>query len=365
MKILHITSWYPNLVNETEAVWIKRHIDALSATCDNSILHFEHFIEKKWKWRKFKNNNLQQYLLCSPLKSWFLIELIYFGWLFWQLVIKRKYNGFDVINFHIAYPMLTYWHYIKRWIKTPEVITEHWSAYHLSFGISKPLTRIKKIFSHRIPIIAVSEALLIDIRKFSGYKFPAYVVPNIVDATVFYHDQTQPREDFFFMVSQWKWPKRPIVIFEAFKDFVNSNSKFILQVAGYGSEYANMLKWVYDNNMNEQIQFVGLLDQYQIAKYLRRCKALLHCSEYETFSVVCAEAICCHTPVLASCVGGIPEVIVNGGILIESFNPSDWKIGMEKIVKHKFEFPKTNYFAKEVVGQRYYDVLMNCLDAVS
>ena len=58
---------------------------------------------------------------------------------------------------------------------------------------------------------------------------------------------------------------------------------------------------------------------------MRDAFALVHCSDYETFSVVCAESICCGTPVIASRVGGIPSFInERNGSLIGTNEAAAW-----------------------------------------
>ena len=49
MKVLHITTWYPNKGNSKEALWIKRHIDALNSYCDNEIWHIRTIENTKLK----------------------------------------------------------------------------------------------------------------------------------------------------------------------------------------------------------------------------------------------------------------------------------------------------------------------------
>jgi len=362
LKALHITNWYPRKQSPYAALWIKRHIDSLNPHTENIIYHVEvvkgpfsfSFIEKG-----IEGN--YAYIISLPLQIWLLTEWVNY-WIV-RYILKREKGKYDIVNFHIAYPLCTYINKIKRLTDKPLVITEHWSAYHFNFGVSKDkeLKRVKRIFNQSVPIISVSQALANDIRNFSNGDFDSYVVPNIVDDVVFYPDSTIIRQDFFFMVSLWKWPKRPLVVLNAFKKFLSKFPQYKLRIGGYGPEHENMKLWVTDNKLEQHIEFVGALDSFQIARNLRECRAFIHCTEYETFSVVCAEAVSCHTPVLASNVGGIPEVIrSNEGILVDGMDSLAWEQGLHQILNSKFNFEEENRFSKEVVGELYHQALMNC-----
>lgn len=356
MKVLHITSWYPNNENTKEAIWIKRHIESLDNLVEHELIHLQIKPGKKYSFYNRSIPHGSQKIFYLPTNSWFFIELISTLLLLITLLKARTNKRFDIINFHIAYPNLTYWHLIKKFISIPVVITEHWSAYHFNFGVAKSLPRIQRIFKQNIPIISVSQALINDIEKFSNSKFPSYIVPNIVDEKIFYPDALINRDKFFFMVSQWSQPKNPFVAMEAFLQISKTLVEYKLIIGGYGNQWAEMKKWVDDYNLSDKIKLVGSLESTEVANYLRTCTAFIHPSNYETFSVVCAEAVSCNSPVIASCVGGIKEVVKKDeGILINL--KEEWGKAMKLSLNRKFSFEKANPFSKESVSKRYFQAL--------
>lgn len=363
MKVLHVTNWYPNPRNPKESIWIRNVINALPENVESDIIHFEIKTGSFFRKEKFKRENLKQVIFYSPVRFWFMLEFAYFFWLFYQFRIKKIHKRYDIINFHIAYPMLTYWHWIKDSVNKPVVIFEHWSAYHFNFGVKKPLPRIKKIFHQKIPVITVSQALAKDIANFAEAEFPKHVVPNVVDRSIFYSDPEIVRENFLFMVSQWKVPKNPVVAMDAFLEF-NIHKRYLLKIAGYGPLWNEMQKWVNKNHAQEWVQLLGPLDSSQIADHMRRCKAFLHPSEYETFSVVCAEARSCGAFVIAPRVGGIPEVVNDFGMLLDASTKTEWVEGLKASVdlppqKADLEFE----FSIERVGDRYVSALKDIINS--
>ncbi len=354
MKVLHITNWYPNQFNEKEATWIKNHIKALSTSCDNDVIHFQISSNEKFKIFRHYENRFRQILIKLPLEKWFFFEIIHFVFLF-DLVIKGTFKKYDIINFHIAYPMLTYWHWIKKWVKKPIVITEHWSAYHFNFGAKKQLPRIQKIFRQNIPVITVSEALAKDIQQFAKRKYPCYIVPNVVDEKVFFHINNQERNPFFFMVSQWKKPKTPLLVMQAFLESKYSDN-FTLKIGGYGSLWDDMQNFVKEKNAEGKIELLGLLESRQIADSMQKCTAFLHPSDYETFSVVCAEAVASGAYVIAPKLGGIPEVVGRNGYLIKENELNQWKEAFHQI-PNDFKSDYNGRFNSEQIGKKYLEVL--------
>lgn len=362
MNVLHITTWYPNRKNQKEALWIKRHIDAMDEYAHQEVLHLQ---VKTGKLENLvgKIPKGKQHIISIPTKRWFIIELISSLLLIFYLLRYKVNRGYDIINFHIGYPNLTYWHLIKKWVKIPMVITEHWSAYRLNFGIKKVLPRIKRIFQQDIPVIAVSNALTKDIVHFAGIDFPTAVVPNIVDTDIFnYNPKIKLSETArFFMISQWNYPKDPCAVIEAFKQFVEQHPKSELIIGGYGMQEKDILNTIVENQLAKHVRFIGILSGEQIAEELNRSTALIHISGYETFSVVCAEAICCGCPVIASNVGGIPEFInkKNGFLIKDSsqiINGLNFLL-KQNYLRYKIAKGAKEKFSKAVIGEKYYKSL--------
>src|SRR5690606_2224637 len=103
----------------------------------------------------------------------------------------------------------------------PLILSEHWSAYHFHFNVPNrdKLGRIKRIFQNPMHLVTVSKALAEDIMYFSGSDDILYtVIPNVIDKGIFYYaPATEIKAGTLLMVSQWKVPKDPFVIFQALK----------------------------------------------------------------------------------------------------------------------------------------------------
>ena len=61
--------------------------------------------------------------------------------------------------------------------------------------------------------------------------------------------------------------------------------------------------------INDSITLLGSLSHDEIAHYLSVAEITVIPSRCETYGILLAEAICCGSPVVATNVGGIPEVI--------------------------------------------------------
>ncbi len=365
MKVLHITNWYPNAINRNEAKWIKAHIDSLKPHVEKQYVFHLDLGKGRFTFRSTKKHSLKQLILRVPGLPWVAIEIFSSLLVFVFLLTTRVNRRYDVINFHIAYPNLTYWHLIKRWIGIPVVITEHWSAYHFNFGVKGELPRIRRIFQQKLPVIAISQALGNDIKAFSKSTFDLYVVPNIVHSKFFrISNRNATRiKNRFFMVGQWKSPKRPMLVIEAVKLLHLSNPAVNLRIGGYGPLLSEMEECA---KANPGIVFLGALNSDQIADEMGKAAAYLHPSDYETFSVVCAEAITSGCPVIASNVGGIKEFITerNGILVQENTTEAFYKAILRVINKPIFvsEYPD---FSVGEVGKRYIKVLESIINATN
>ncbi len=363
-RVLHVVNWYPNPIDTIEAGFVKGQIDGLHKRIPSDVL----LIQVRYGKMKIISADLSErerlWLLQCPVRSWFIKEILTSLVLFYFLVLRYDLSKYSLINFHIAYPLLTYFHWFKRWIRIPVVITEHWSAYHFNFGVSKDLHRIKRIFAGRVPVITVSQSLTRDIERFSGVSLQSYILPNVVNDRIFRpvgHAPDVPVQ--FFMLGCWQFPKVPEVIVGALHALWKQGFTFTLRIGGYGP-YEDALKTqVSALEMDSVVSFTGKLTADQAALEMQRCSFFVHASEYETFSLVCAEAMSCGAPVIASAVGGIRELVDDtNGVLVLQNSIDAWISALKKAFTITFDRTQVadaahQRFSTESVGQRYRDIV--------
>lgn len=326
MRTLHITSWYPSEKNPKEALWIQRQIEASEGEYD--VLHLQ-VSTGAFKITKKHQDRERSYLVSIPTKRWRIIEFVTGALLWYHLRLVYRLKDYDHLHFHITYPLLTFFRFLRT-VQLRISVSEHWSAYHYNFNTTKPLSRIKRIFTDdRLHFIFVSQALANDVERFAGRPLNYTIVPNLVDKSVFFNAKAEKTPRSIFMLSYWKTPKRPLVVLQAVFE-INRNrptdQKVQLRIGGYGPQMNEIQSFIDKHEMADVAVLTGALTSEEAAHEMNRAQIFAHCSDYETFSVVCAEAIACQTFVVASAVGGIPEFVndTNGFLAINN-EVETWK----------------------------------------
>jgi N-acetyl-alpha-D-glucosaminyl L-malate synthase BshA len=81
-------------------------------------------------------------------------------------------------------------------------------------------------------------------------------------------------------------------------------------LVGDGPEYGRTRELVEGLGLTDRVRFVGVVDE--VAPLLAEADLLLLPSETESFGLVALEAMASGVPVIASRVGGLPEVVEHG-----------------------------------------------------
>lgn len=357
IRVLHITQWYPTNEDPISGIFIKRHFQSLEPFCDQEIWHLEIgpniiatdiHLEKDYK--RFR------------IKPWFpRWRVIEYQYAFWIKRLLKKYHvlqEFTHVNFYIAYPALTHYNLFRQLLPKNVWTIEAWSAYHFKFGLKQPNRRIASVFLNNIGVIVVSKSLSNDIISYSGRKNNIHIIPNVVDINLF-KPAIESRQDHFFMVALWKWPKQPLWPLQALVELRQSGIIKKLRIGGYGPLLENINQFVIQNKLEKQVTFLGKLSPEQVADEMRVAAAFLIPTEYETFSVVVAEALCSGCPVVASHTGAIPELInQNNGILVDD----SWSEALMKLEHKKFDHKiiaedAAELFSLQNVGKKFFELL--------
>jgi len=96
--------------------------------------------------------------------------------------------------------------------------------------------------------------------------------------------------------------------------------KFIV-IGRKGNAYMPLKKLVSDLGIEDNIEFIGFVENSMIPEFLNRSKIYIQISEIETFGVAIAEAMSCGVPVIVSKQGAIPEIVGDCGVYVDHNDP--------------------------------------------
>jgi Glycosyltransferase len=83
-----------------------------------------------------------------------------------------------------------------------------------------------------------------------------------------------------------------------------------LVFVGDGPERSGAERYCHENNITDRVLFLGRQDN--LPDLMGCADVFLLPSELESFGLVALEAMSCEVPVVATLVGGLPEVVVHG-----------------------------------------------------
>ncbi len=139
-----------------------------------------------------------------------------------------------------------------------------------------------------------------------------------------------------------------------------------LKIIGEGPLKEQMLSYIKSRGNNAKIEFLGHRNHDEVIEFLKGARFLVLPSEcYENFPYSVIEAFSCGKPVIASRLGGIPEIVKNWktGLLFPPGNTENLGLKIRFLMKHPDKTRMMGESAKEFVKERlnrdsYYKKLM-------
>jgi glycosyltransferase involved in cell wall biosynthesis len=349
MNILFLTFLYPNKFNNILGIFVKEHAKSIksagfsltvSAIClvnGRSIFNSfeEHFLDE---------NNIPTNILYiqSFLYKFFYINPYVLSWITRRFVKKILFTSIkpDVIHSNMLYPAGILGYFLSQKYNINHVITEHWSKIDLFLKNNIFRNIGLKAYERAKYITVVSSFLKKQLMKHNISENKIVIIPNVVGSEIKFEEKNPiPDTITFTSIAAWINPKRPDLIIAALKKISNIvPQKIVYNIIGEGHLLEIIKKS--DTDLPFEILYKGVLDKKEISEILIETDYFLHASDKETFSVVIAEALMSGTPVIASNVGAIPELInEENGIHCDN-SVEKWEDAILKAIGKKFNHKK-------------------------
>lgn len=377
-KILWLCSWYPSKLMPFNGDFIKRHAEAVSLYDDIRVIHIvrdvKGIITKDILREESEKNGLTEEIIYYYTPS-FSVSLFdkYWSELKYRKLYKRavakymeKSGAPGLAHVHVGMKAGAIALWLKKKKMIPYVISEHWSGFlpeadeKLSAQPVYLRSLWKKVIAGASAISAVSSQLANAIQQQFGFK-KISVIPNVVDASVFYPAAGPSNETRFIHISGLEELKNPTAIIEAFTIVKKTYPSAVLDI--FGPDEKRLKGLAIELQAEKNIQFHNEMPQQELAEFVRRSLALVLYSSYETFGCVIIEANACGIPVVLSDIPVFHETVTDGvnGIFAKPNDPEALAERMIEMIKTRSSFNShtivstSSKYSYEKVGKQFSD----------
>jgi len=218
-------------------------------------------------------------------------------------------------------------------------------------------------------LVSVSESHAQDIEKFIDRKVS--VIHNIADEELFVPIE-YPKENrfgkftFITITSSYQSNKgiEDLLVGISILKRKGFSAKFIIGGGAKDNKFKYLKTIAKKLDIESEIEWTDKLTREETALKIQYGDCFISPSIYESFGMVCLEAIACGKPVIATKSGG-PESIINeiNGLLVDVRNPEMLAEAMEHMIKYYKNYNPDiirrdfiNRFSKKAITNQYYEL---------
>jgi len=368
INILHWPSAYPDPSRGMpyHCIFVEEHIKSLRPFVNNRVVFISPESTKSNKWVERIDTNesdirVTRFYFNRKLNLQFLNIYIRFVLFFYfiELYFFEKCKP-DIFHLHFVQNSSLVILYSKLF-QIPLIITEHWSAFLGWPNIGDyRYQKAGKYFKASNFVLPVSNVLLNGIEEFTGVKIKSKskVIFNSVDVSIFNYESLVPEKKIIFIGRNAEEKDLPNLL-NAFKKVLDKHPELKLEIIGSGDFY-DIRKIALKLNITNNLLITGSLNKKDIANKLKRSQLLVLTSFIENSPCVIGEAHCCGLPVVATDVGGVKELILEGSVVppkLPEFLAEKILEQLEKKVDREALARKAQErFSYNSIGQQIYDV---------
>ena len=373
-KILWLTTWYPNRYDQVGGIFVQEHVKAaVAAGAEIHVMAFhlirDHhlfFVEQE----KYSEGNRLQVTIWH-IHSRFH-DLVYHFPRVWFNRLKREWKKtsawtrFDLIHAQVIHGAGLNAYRLSRQLGIPFILTEHSSKARTFLEKGMHKWEAKRVLDQAAAITVVSPFLASQIQSFVREKDKLIIIPNVVNNVYRFNGAPLPKDKWIFSaVATWQKPKRPDLLIASLHQVAeNADRPVELQVIGDGPLLTIMREMNQTGKL--KVNFLGRKTKAEIHEIFNQSHFFLHASDYETFSVVVAEALCNGLPCLVSNTGALPSFIQEENGVVCDNDLNEWVAGINKLIAGNFNRSKismdaTDRFNPNTIGNQLVSLYQSIL----
>ncbi|WP_081996519.1 glycosyltransferase family 4 protein [Luteibacter sp. 9133] len=277
----------------------------------------------------------------------FLNALCFFACVMWQRGREIRAARYDVVLASWAFPDAVAGAWMARLLGIPYVVKVHGSDLNVQAEARLRRPQIRQALRGAAGVVAVSRALAARAVSLGAHANTVETLYNGVDTRVFHRgDRTAarlrlglpPEVPLVLYVGNLKATKGCHDLIDAFPQLVGRHHDARLVFVGSGASRAHLEDRAASLCCATAVHFEGAVDHAATADWFRAADVLCLPSHNEGVPNVILEAMACGTPIVATHVGGIPEVVPrHAGILVPPHQPHELGTALIEALERHFD----------------------------
>lgn len=344
MRIVAMTTFFPNSVDRHRAVFVENLVRAMRSRCAVSVVSpvpytpLLRFLPRLRAQSRIGYEEdidgipvLHPRFLVIPKVNW-LSGFSYFVGVFPLLHRLVREQRVDLIHVHCAYPDGVGGALVARALGLPYMVTAHGSDINIYATRRSLRSQIRWALRGATGVIAVSRDLETKVRRLlHGATTPLNCIPcaGFDTSTFFPRPKVKSRAALglgryarvVVFVGELVPVKGVDLLVEAWAKLQQGRvvgSEDQLMIIGDGRCRAGLERYVAAAGIGENVQFIGAVPQVEVSLWIAASNLLCLPSHNEGTPNVIVEALASGVPVVATRVGGVPELVSEGvnGLLV-------------------------------------------------
>ena len=351
LRVLTVSSLYPNAVQQRHGVFVRERLRHLEQFCP-----LKATVIAPVPWFPFTSERFGRYGVFGRVPArevdggrdvlhprFFVLPKV--GGAFMPLsygraalgAVRELQGDFDLIDAHFAFPDGAAAVLVARKLGLPVVITVRGSDVNLMPREPVAGSWIRWALRRCDAVVAVSDALAGEVMKLAPSRDRVVSVSNGVDTERFgirtQRDTLRRRLEFrgltVLSVGNLIDLKGHDLVVDAIADLPDMR----LVIVGDGPRRSELLSRVRELGIDDRVKIVGEIKQDELVDLYNAADFLVLASSHEGMPNVVLESLACGTPVLASAVGGVPEVLRTGvgGLFLDERSAEGVRMGLQKM----------------------------------